>query len=305
MNIFYMFYLQPLTFNFSYAILNLVIAMLNINVSNLYKVFQDFYTLTNMKVVLFNKEQEVLMEYPAIKNTFCNIIANDSYWFEKCRNCDRLNIDACCKTEKISKYSCHLGLSEAIIPIYDINGILGYLMVGQVLLKDNSEKTKKLMKEQFDEKKFASIGDAIEKIPVKSSAELEACVTVLQAFTTYILSNQWVTPQRSEFIRHMDKFIENNLEKNITVDDICAEFHIRRTRLYSVAKNYLGCTIASYIRKQRIHHACRMLCETDEPISRIAEKVGFLDYGHFSRIFKQQQGITATSYRSHYQTNLK
>ena len=279
--------------------------MLDINVSNLYKVFQDFYTLTKMNIVLFNKEKEVLLEYPAIKSTFCNLIANDKYWFEKCGDCDRSNVEVCSRTEKTSKYSCHLGLSEVIVPIYDGNGILGYLMVGQILLNDNAEKTKKLMKEQFDEKFFPGINDAIDKIPVKSSAELEACITVLQAFTTYILSNQWVTPQRSEFIRHMDKFIENNLERNITVDDICAEFHIRRTRLYSVAKDYLGCSIASYIRKQRIHYACLMLRETDEPVSSIAEKVGFLDYGHFSRIFRRQQGVTATNYRKLYRTKLK
>lgn len=294
-----------MTFNFSCDILKLVIVMLNIDVSSLYKVFQDFYTLTNMKVVLFNKEQEVLMEYPSSKNTFCNLIANDKYWFKKCGDCDRTNVEICSRTEKTSKYCCHLGLSEAIVPIYDNNGILGYLMVGQVLLEDNSGKIKTSMREQFSEENFPGITDAIEKIPVKSSVELDACVTVLKAFTTYILSNQWVTPQRSEFIRHMDKFIENNLEKNITVDDVCAEFHIRRTRLYSVAKDYLGCSIASYIRKQRIHHACRMLKETDEDVSYIADKVGFSDYGHFSRIFRQIQGVTATSYRKSYQTKLK
>lgn len=272
--------------------------MMNINATNLSKVFRDFYTLTNIKIVLFNKEKEVLLEYPSTKTTFCSLISKNNYWDKKCLDCDRKNIDICSKSGKTSEYFCHLGLFEAVTPIYDNNGILGYVMFGQVLVSNqNSERVKQQLKKNFVEEEFPGINDAIENIPVKSEAELTACVTVLQAITTYMLSNQWVVPQKSEFIRHMDRFIENNIEKEISVDDICAEFHIRRTRLYSIAKKYLECSIALYIRKQRIHYAQRLLDETDESISTISCKVGFSDYGHFSRVFKQFVGVSATDYR--------
>ena len=283
-----------------------MIVMVNINATNLYKVFRDFYTLTNIKIVLFNKNREVLLEYPSTKNTFCNLISKSGYWNEKCADCDRKNIKICSETEKTSEYFCHLGLFEAVTPIYDNNGTLGYVMFGQVLVdNDRLNKTKGELKKSFSEEEFPCIHDAIDKIPVKSPAELSACVTVLQAITTYMLSNQWVVPQRSEFIRHMDNFIQNNLEREISVDDICAEFHIRRTRLYSIAKNYLGCSVAMYIRKQRIRHALKLLEETDEPISNITYAVGFSDYGHFSRVFKQFTGISATDYRKQKRQKLK
>ena len=272
--------------------------MMNINATNLSKVFRDFYTLTNIKIVLFNKEKEVLLEYPSTKTTFCNLISKDIYWGKRCLDCDRKNIDICSKLGKTSEYFCHLGLFEAVTPIYDNNGIMGYVMFGQVLVNNkNLERVKQQLKKSFIEEDFPNINDAIENIPVKSEAELSACVTVLQAITAYMLSNQWVVPQKSEFIRHMDRFIEKNIEEEISVDDICAEFHIRRTRLYSIAKKYLECSIALYIRKQRIHHALRLLDETDESVSTIACKVGFSDYGHFSRVFKQFIGTSATNYR--------
>lgn len=271
--------------------------MLTINTTNLYKIFRDFYTLTNMRVVLFSKEQEELMEYPSARHNFCDLICKDSHWAKKCEECDRSNVEICSKSEKTLKYSCHLGLWECIVPIYDSNGILGYVMFGQVMADDKASRTKQQLKQQFPEETFPGITDAIEAIPAKSKAELDACITVLQALASYMLSNQWVTPQKSEFIRHMDKFIEKNLEKNIGVEDICAEFHIRRTRLYSVAKDYLGTSIAMYIRKQRILHACRLLRETDDSVNHIAYRVGFCDYGHFSRIFREMEGVTATDYR--------
>ncbi|MBQ7950529.1 MAG: PocR ligand-binding domain-containing protein [Clostridia bacterium] len=271
--------------------------MLNISQTNLYKIFRDFYTLTNMRVVLFSKEQEQLMEYPSTRHNFCDLICKNSHWAKKCEDCDRKNVEICSKGEKTVKYSCHLGLWECIVPIYDSNGILGYVMFGQVLSDHEATAIQERLYQQFSEEEFPGIRDAIKQIPAKSKAELDACITVLQALASYMLSNQWVTPQKSEFIRHMDKFIEKNIEKNIGVEDVCAEFHIRRTRLYSVAKDYLGCSIAEYIRKQKILYACRLLKETDDSVNQIAYNVGFCDYGHFSRIFRDMQGMTATAYR--------
>ena len=271
--------------------------MLNINATNLHKIFRDFYTVTNMRVVLFSKEREVLAEYPSTRYNFCDLICKNPHWFKECEVCDRVNVEICSNGEKTIKYFCHLGLWECIVPIYDTHGILGYVMFGQVMTDSTAKETKKRLQELFLEKDFPGITAAIDQIPVKPSVQLDAYITVLQALASYMLSNQWVTPQKSEFIRHMDKFIEKNLEKNIDVKDICAEFHIRRTRLYSVAKDYLGCSVAMYIRKQRIYHACRMLRETDASVNQIAYQVGFCDYGHFSRIFHQIVGTTATEYR--------
>lgn len=259
--------------------------------------FRDFYTLTNIKIVLFDKNGETLMAYPESEIPFCTLIGQDAAWDQRCADCDQKNFNLCTKAKQITHYRCHLGLSEAVVPIYDSDGILGFIMFGQVLMQERAERTREELRRRFREEEFPGIGEAIEQIPVKTSAELDAAITISKALLSYLLSNQWVTPAKSEFIRHMDSFIEANLDKNITVEDICAEFHIRRTRLYTIAKKYLGCSIAVYIRKQRISHACRMLRDTDMSINAIAYAVGFSDYGHFSRIFQQIQGESATAYR--------
>ena len=271
--------------------------MLNINITNLYKAFRDFYTLTNIKIVLFDKNGETLIAYPESQIKFCTLIGQDAVLDQRCADCDQKNFNFCAKTKQITHYRCHLGLSEAVVPIYDSDGLLGFLMFGQVLMQEKAEQTREKLRRRFREEEFPGIADAIEQIPVKTSAELDAAITILKALVSYLLSNQWVAPAKSEFIRHMDSFIEANLDKNITVEDICAEFHIRRTRLYTIAKEYLGCSIAVYIRKQRIFHACRMLRDTDMSVNAISYAVGFSDYGHFSRIFQQIQGESATAYR--------
>ncbi len=259
---------------------------------------RDFHFLTDVRIELYDKNHRSIIHYPPNKVEFCRIIEQDPFWDQKCSECDRNSFAISAKTKGTVFYRCHLGLMEGIVPIYDSHGLLGYAIFGEVLMQENYREVRTKLKKQFSEEDFPGVTDAIEQIPVKPMVQLEATVTILQALVTYMLSNQWVTPERSEFIRHMDWFIETNLNKTITVDDICAEFHIRRTRLYSVATEYLGCSIAKYIRQQRIAHACRILRSTNMPVGEVAYAVGFSDYGHFSRVFQEIRGMSATAYRN-------
>ncbi len=272
--------------------------MLNLNIEKLNKAFRSFHTLTKIKIVLYDSNGKRLLSYPEEDIEFCQIIYKNSEWSKKCDDCDYANFDACTKSKKDIYYKCHLGLSEAIVPIYDRGEILGFVMFGQVLTENTAEKTRCALKEKFSDENFPGIHSAIDNIPVKSLEELDACITVLKSLSVYFLSNEWVTPAKNEFIRQLDQYIKDNLSYPITAEDVCSVFHIKRTRLYSIGNKYLNCSIATYIRNYRINEACRMLKETNMPITSIAYAIGFADYGHFSRTFKQLNGISASAYRN-------
>ena len=271
--------------------------MLQLDKSNIYKILRDFHTLTHIRIVLYDENLNELMSYPREKSEFCACIDRNADMSRRCDASDRENCRQCARKQAAVHYRCHMGLSETTMPIRDHNGILGYVMFGQVLHAEGCEKTRKWLHSQLSDDDFPGISGMIDRIPVRTESELDACATVLQALVTYLLSNRWVTPERSEFIRHMDRFIDENISREITVEDICAEFHMRRTRLYSAATEYLGCSVAKYIRQRRIATACELLKTTDEKITEIAYEVGFSDYGHFSRVFAQQMGQSATAYR--------
>ena len=54
----------------------------------------------------------------------------------------------------------------------------------------------------------------------------------------------------------------------------------------------------------RISHAKKMLLNTDEPLSAIAEKVGFNSNTYFSSYFRQATGISPTRFRQKYKNAL-
>lgn len=266
--------------------------MLQLNTYNLHRVMHDFHTLTKIRIVIFDADFHELLAYPADREVFCTMLRKRPEGEAACQKSDRKGCQQCAKTKELVHYRCHAGLVETVVPIFDRNGILAYVMFGQIVPQEN--RTDTIAKLKAD---YPAYSNLVDQIPVKSAEELKAAGTILQAITNYVMTNRWVTPGKSEFIRQIDRYIEEHLHQAISMEDICNTFQVGLTRLYELSIDYLGCGLAQYIRNQRILYAKKMLIETQLPITEIANAVGFADYNHFSRIFKQAAGMSARQYR--------
>lgn len=266
--------------------------MLQLNTASLYQVMRDFHILTKIRIVIFDSDFRELLAYPQIREDFCQMLRDTPEGETACRASDINGCLRCTKTKELVTYQCHAGLTEVVVPIIEKNRILAYVMFGQIVPSENCATTKRHI-----QKKFPQYNMQIERIPVKTSQELGAAATVLQAITAYMMTNRWIVPSKSEFIRQIDHYIEDHLTQNITVDEVCDAFQIGRTKLYEISMEYLGCGLAEYIRAQRIRHAQRLLLTTNLSITDIASAVGLSDYNHFSKIFKQMTGVSAREYR--------
>ena len=267
--------------------------MLQLNTVGLYQVMRDFYTLTSIRIVIFDAQFKELLAYPAEKEGFCALLRKDPEGDAGCFVSDKAGCLKCAKSKKLVVYRCHAGLTEAVVPILDKDEVLAYVMFGQIVSKEGCNETKDTIK-----KHYPCFSDEVDNIPVRSAEEIGAAATILQAITAYVMTNRWVVPGKSEFIQEIDRYIEEHLSENITVEDICAAFRIGRTKIYEISTDYLGCGLAEYIRKQRIVHAQKMLKETNISITDISYATGFFDYNHFSRVFKKMTGISSREFRS-------
>ncbi|NJC23684.1 AraC-like DNA-binding protein [Arthrobacter pigmenti] len=58
-----------------------------------------------------------------------------------------------------------------------------------------------------------------------------------------------------------------------------------------------GLTPKELVMQQRLSRAQNLLVETDLPIHHIAERVGYEDAGHFSRLFVRRLGMSPLAFR--------
>ena len=258
----------------------------------LMELMQDFYVLTGIKIALFDENFAELISYPLDKKTFCMHMRENDEFNEKCRKCDEDACRKCNMTKQLEIYSCHAGLTEAVAPITENGKIIGYMMFGQVTdMKDREEffvEMKKLCTQYGIEK---DLDKSIRKIKYRNNKQILAAAKILDAFTEYIMLKEMVQLSGEKLIDSIESFIDVHINEEITVERLCSEFNISRTRLYEIMKQYASGGIASFIRKKRLKKAKLLIKTTDMKISEVSNAVGFNDYNYFLRVFKKEYGI--------------
>lgn len=96
-------------------------------------------------------------------------------------------------------------------------------------------------------------------------------------------------------------FIDQNFQKDITVDNISETFNFSRNYLFSLFKKEYGISPKTYIGELRIKKAKELLkTEKNLNISEIAFSVGYKDPLYFSRIFYKKIGLSPKYFRNNH-----
>ena len=91
--------------------------------------------------------------------------------------------------------------------------------------------------------------------------------------------------------------VRTHLHRGISLTDLAEIAHLQPAYLCSLFKKTMGSTIGEYTRLYRISLAKARLLDTDDRISDMALDLGFYDTHHFSRVFRECEGMTPTQYR--------
>lgn len=93
------------------------------------------------------------------------------------------------------------------------------------------------------------------------------------------------------------KFIEENYNQEIEVEDVSNSVHLSYSHLSRLFKKHTGETINYRLNRVRLVKAQQLLMCSDKSIAQIAREVGFNSEYYFSSIFKKTYGISPGSYR--------
>ncbi len=100
-----------------------------------------------------------------------------------------------------------------------------------------------------------------------------------------------VIPPEETAIQKIIKHINNNLAKQISLEEICREFYISKPQLCRVFKATTGSTVWEYITAKRLILAQSYIRAGHLPTQIFAD-CGFGDYSAFYRAYKKRFGIS-------------
>ncbi|MBR5291201.1 MAG: helix-turn-helix transcriptional regulator [Erysipelotrichaceae bacterium] len=106
--------------------------------------------------------------------------------------------------------------------------------------------------------------------------------------------------QHHPIVQKMVNLIHAELNTSISLNSIAKSMNMNASYLSNLFKQETGMTLMYFINQQKINLACEYLKKTQQNITQIADKAGFMDVNYFTRVFKKHMGVSPTEYRRHY-----
>lgn len=99
-------------------------------------------------------------------------------------------------------------------------------------------------------------------------------------------------------VQRIVQYLEENINKNITLSDICRDNLIGRSYLQKIFREKMDCGVIDYFGHMKIDAAKQMIRKGTSNFTQIAHDLGFASIHYFSRRFKKVTGMTPTEYAS-------
>lgn len=153
---------------------------------------------------------------------------------------------------------------------------------------------------------LSSVAVSAERIGFEAASLLHRLMKgeVVEARRTALPPQGVVVRQSSDVLAIEDRnvadalrYIAENAHRQIGVEDILDHLTISRRQLEKRFRTVLGRSPAAEIRRVRIEKAKHLMDTTNLPLSRIAERSGFVDVSFLGKSFRREMGMSPTQYR--------
>lgn len=100
------------------------------------------------------------------------------------------------------------------------------------------------------------------------------------------------------FTKFVDLVEKNLSNPNFSVDFLCTEIGLNRTKLYSTIKDITDMTLGQYILKLRLDRAANLLRTTNKTVTEVVFSVGIESPSYFTKAFKAQFGVSPSDFKN-------
>ena len=256
---------------------------------------KNLYLLSGMGVTIYDSHRQWITSYPKYNCAFCQMVRRNAQVNLTCRRNDAQCFDICTKTRRLYSYRCHMGLYEAMLPLYNEDMICGYVMLGQVIDEREEFRRECFALARPYEKSEEKLREAVDAIPRISEEKMTAVTHLLSLYGKYIYENNLVKVQIGNLAESVARYIRNHLNSKILNSDLCNVFYCSRKKLTQEFRKTFGVSITEYANNLRLRKARLMIQnDPDFSIGFIAKSAGFTDQGYFGKLFYKKYGISPT-----------
>lgn len=102
----------------------------------------------------------------------------------------------------------------------------------------------------------------------------------------------------SFIVKNALEYIQENSQEKLRLTDVADQVYVSQWHLSKLLNKHLAQSFYDLLNAERIRQAKRLMADPALRISEVAERVGYADTAHFSRVFKKLEGVSAGEWRN-------
>lgn len=264
----------------------------------LLNILRELHNLSGFRLSIHDTKFQEIMAYPCEKSSYCRLVQSCRAGCGQCAENDRRAFEHVRKSQTVYLYRCRFGLYEAVAPLYILDNLVGYLMMGQSI--DGSPGSRETLMQNglaYTGQRNA-LARACGEVCVCEKAKIMSCMKILDICAQYItLSNRFFL-DNSNLADRVKQYIDANFAQKITLEDLCLHLFCSRTSVIHAFKAKYGVGINAYLTSVRIETAKKLLGGTQKSVREVGERCGYPDQNYFCKVFEKEYGLTPSDYRN-------
>ncbi|MBR4060794.1 MAG: helix-turn-helix transcriptional regulator [Lachnospiraceae bacterium] len=119
----------------------------------------------------------------------------------------------------------------------------------------------------------------------------EKCINMLNYILLELAEASDLT-SGNEHVMKILHYIEEHITENLTLQTISSKMNLSREYTSYIFKKEMGKTLTAYVNERKLLLAKELIIDGSMTLTDIASYLGYENYNYFSRIFKNNLGIT-------------
>ncbi len=272
-------------------------------------ILRELYLVSGCRVSVHDPESTEIAAYPRELSPFCRLVQTNPQAHLSCLGGDAAALAEVRRSGKPYIYRCHMGLYEAVAPLYSAGVFSGYLMIGQIADSAQNQKDEVFKKATgvlgADTPDIQSLRAAIEALAAMDEARFSSFVSIMQICAAYLTLTDRMHPAQPDLAHQIRQYITVHYAEKVSLDMLCKHFGCSKSTLMNTFRAAYDMTIVAYLTEVRVSHARRMLAESERSIHDISVLCGFAEQGYLTRVFTEATGVSPSAFRRHMKKRLK
>ncbi len=268
------------------------------------QIFDYFTRLFGIRMVFFSYDgTELISGDDRPRCQFCSMLRSQLGYEFRCRHLDRKMQLQAASVKELTRYTCHAGMVEAVMPVFTVDRLIGYIMIGQFRTSDSLKNSiRRHWQLMF---KNDELNNVFLQSPCYDEERINDITGLFSILVKTIISHHLVMVYSDISIQKIISYIDEYPQSNITITEAANMLNCSRSTLTHSFKKATGQSFKKYLINRKLKYADELLkSRKDMKINEIANSIGYEDPYLFSRVYKKHRLQSPSDFRKNYEPNV-